>query len=671
MNMTLGSDMNYTFQEWEKRLEDYAKNVEKELEEIRKYKAEIQEMNIEAVCHEIKGNYIRNNQRLILSAPEIIIGNVDSSGALYEGEGSQVIVRGTDVGIEGAGNGGKVVLRATNLYQIAEDPGCDGLEHVVTSGSQVVSQARNITLMSEDSNGAFLNAPVTDGSCGVSILSDKMVNISAAVSAENYDKRLSKHINGLEKNKKALSKEAESHKKAFSDMSKQMAKLLDDKDNLIYNDEDVRSNYNDIQDLNEEIEGLSLTMSEEIHSYTAVLSMLAETNRQIRCFKADQESIQKGDDFKNNSTGAAVNISAENINLVSIDGEGNLRTNESAGIDIATHRLNIAAEDKTGKLMEEGNVSINAKTVKIGGVNKTGEEYDDKDELTKGSYTAEGEFILTSKDITIEGVNYEVADKKYKEKGLADDSKFKLRVKNVEVSTETSSNIEVDDKGKLTKASYQAAGDIVMKAKNFKLESVDYDLENNKLTEKAFTKDSSLTIRTENTELSSTDTEGKATGKINLNAKTIAVKSMDVEKEKRTDDKLAAGSTMLLLSEKMYVGSKSKDIKSKKIQAQSEEVFLFSDKTLEAQQGEAKSVLQLADGNAALSGSKTQIYGDTTINAKAEIKGELKAPKATIDNLEAKSAFKSPNISDGMGVGGGGGGGSLSAKGKAEDAPKE
>jgi hypothetical protein len=70
-------------------------------------------------------------------------------------------------------------------------------------------------------------------------------------------------------------------------------------------------------------------------------------------------------------------------------------------------------------------------------------------------------------------------------------------------------------------------------------------------------------------------------------------------------------------------------------------------------------------------GSKTQVYGDTTINAKTEIKGELKGPKATIDHVEAKSSFKSKNISDGIAIGAGGGGGSLSAKLKTEDAPKE
>jgi hypothetical protein len=121
----------------------------------------------------------------------------------------------------------------------------------------------------------------------------------------------------------------------------------------------------------------------------------------------------------------------------------------------------------------------------------------------------------------------------------------------------------------------------------------------------------------------------------------------------------------------MYMGAKSKDIKSKKMQAMSEEIGLLADKTFEAQQDDGKAVVQLSGGNLAVGGSKSQIYGDTTINAKTEIKGDVKAPKATIDNLEAKSSFKSSNISDGIAVPGAGGGGSLSAKLKAEDAPKE
>ena len=128
---------------------------------------------------------------------------------------------------------------------------------------------------------------------------------------------------------------------------------------------------------------------------------------------------------------------------------------------------------------------------------------------------------------------------------------------------------------------------------------------------------------------------------------------------------------MVLLSEKMFVGAKDEKNKSKSLQAVSEEVGLFADKTLEAQQDKGKAIVQLSGGNTAIGGSKTEIYGATTIQAATEIKDELKAPKATIENIEAKTSFKSPNISDGVAVPGAPSSAQLSAKLKAEDAPKE
>jgi len=298
-------------------------------------------------------------------------------------------------------------------------------------------------------------------------------------------------------------------------------------------------------------------------------------------------------------------------------------------------------------------------------------KFDEEGILEKATYTAEGDFKLTSKNITIEGVDYEVADKKYKEKQLTDDSKIKLRAKTIEVSTEGSANVEVDEEGKLTKVNYTSEGDIIVHSKTFTVESTDTDIENGEAKEKALTADSKVAIRAEKMDLSATDTEGKATGSVSINAKAVSVKSMDVEKEKRTDDKLAEGSTMTIVAEKMYVGAKSKDVKSKKVQVVSEEIGAFADKTLEIQQDEGKALVQLEGGNLSAGGSKTQVYGETTINAKTEVKDELKAPKVVGDSIEAKSAFKSPNISDGMAAGAGGGGGSLSAKLQSEDAPEE
>ena len=133
--------MDYIFKEWEEKLKAFESNVEKDLAEIRKCKAEMQELQVEVVNQMKKGYYLRDEQRLVLSAPEIIIGDVDPSGNLNAGSGSTVIVRGNQVGLQGVGNGGQVDLRATIIRETAEDPGIDGQEHVVNSASSVISQA--------------------------------------------------------------------------------------------------------------------------------------------------------------------------------------------------------------------------------------------------------------------------------------------------------------------------------------------------------------------------------------------------------------------------------------------------------------------------------------------------------------------------------------------------
>jgi len=212
---------------------------------------------------------------------------------------------------------------------------------------------------------------------------------------------------------------------------------------------------------------------------------------------------------------------------------------------------------------------------------------------------------------------------------------------------------------------------VIFKTKNLTVDCLDYEVSDGELKMKAQTADSTVSVRAEKTSFLSADAEGKATGSFTANAKAVTIKSMDVDKDSLADSALAAGSTMVLLSEKMYAGAKSKDVKSKKVQVVSEEIGVFADNTFEVQQGEAKAVVQLDGGKASLGGDKTEIYGDTTIEAKTEIKDELKAPKATIDHVEAKSSFKSPNIKDGASAGGGGGGGSLSAKLTLEDAPEE
>ena len=588
---------------------------------------------------EINGSYyVRDLNRIILSAPEIILGNVDQDGVLYNGAVSKIVLRGTQVDLQASGDGSRVETRAASIRQIAENPGTDGHEHVVGAVSEVISQARSIVIQSDDADGAF-PVPATPTGCGLRIHGDNQLEISASLAAESKEKQLDNRIKSLESRKSQLKDQASVCKDSFKSLVKELEELMEEKEKLVKDDHAIRGKYNDVEMINLRVEDASEALAEETRSYSAVLAMLSETNRLLKCLKDMKSKIKKGDDYLQKSTGSSVAILGERIGIASVDGDGNLRDNPGSGISIKANDVSIASVEADGKLKEKGQVSIKAMNVEVATAGTADAAYDDKGELTTATYAAEGDFKLRSKNITIEGVDYEIAESKPKEKQLTADSRIKLRAKTIEVSTESSANIEADEQGNTTKADYTAEGDLLVRSKTVTVES--------------------------------TDADGKATGSVSINAKAIAMKSMDTDKESHADSALAAGSTMVLVSEKMSVGAVSKDVKSKKLQTISEEMGLFADKTLEAQQGEGKAVVQLSDGNAAFSGSKTQLFGETTVNANTEIKGEIKAPKASIDAVEAKSALKSPNIQDGMAAGAPGGGGSLSVKLQVEEVKSE
>ena len=631
--------MDYIFKDWEKKMSAFESSVEKDLAEIRKCKADMQDMR-RRMHEEMTGSYyVRDMNRIILSAPEIILGNVDTDGVLYEGAASKVIVRGTEVDLQATGNGGRVETRASSIRQIAEDPGTDGLEHVVGSLSEVISQARSIVIQSDDAQGAFAAPPTSNG--GLRIHADKQLEISATQASERKEKQLDFQMKGLEERKKALQEQASDHKESFASLIQELEELMEKKEKLVKNEHDIRANYEEVEKTNAEVETVTEALVEETRGYSEVLAMLSETNRLLKCLKDVKSKIKKGDEFLQQPTGSSVSILGEHISLASVDGDGNLRDNEGSGVAIKANKVGIAAVEADGKLKEKGQVSIQAMNIDVATSGMADAAYDNEGSLTTATHISEGDFTLRSKNITIEGTDYEVADKQLKEKQLTADSTLRLRAKTIEVSTEGSANVEVDAEGKLTKANMTAEGDIIVKSKTLTVASADYDIENGEAKEKALTKGGSIAIRAEKTDLSPVDAEGK----------------------------LLEGSSMILMADQMFVGAMSKDVKSKLLQAASDTVGLFADTTLEAQQGEGKAVLQLDGGNVAVGGTKTDVFGDTTVNANTEVKGELKAPKIFGDDVQVGSHFKSPNIEDGMGAGSAGGGGSLSAKLTPQDAP--
>lgn len=578
------------FKYWQEALDDFQKNVEKDLDEIRRYKSEVQQMKIDLIDHLEKGRYVRDDQRVIISAPEIIIGNVDKSGTLC-GSNSRIILRGTDISLDGVGAGasgvGSIVSRAASIRQIAVDPGIDGQENVAKGISEIVSQARNVIIRSEkQANDVFPTYGLSGTDGGITLSTDGQISLNATLPCETLKERLEQEETALTTQTNDLKKEASQAKSEVSSLISQIDKLFD-QDLMNLDETMTRTNYMDIEELHEEIRNISGTIYTSMTRYFNVLSRLAEANRQLNSIKEQKEAAgQLQSSFKEKSTDTFISLRSESISLTSTDGDGNLRTNNGAGIGLAGKEISLTSYGNDGTLIKDSGI------------------------------------YMGSQDVEINTANPKIADK------------------NTDLPAE---------------------GSVRVVSKAIQVEAVDYETKDDKTEEKSLTKEGSFTLRAEKINLNATDTEGKATGTIAANAKTVEVKAMDVDKEKRTDKELAAGSSLLLLAEKVYAGARDKKTRSKSVQVASDKVGLFGDTTVELQQ-DGKAILQLSGGDAALSGSKTTLYGEMTSQGKSTFKSDVTAGTVEMKNLKVDSSFKTPYTTEGISVPGAPSTAKLSAK---------
>ena len=656
--------MDTVFKDWKTALENLQDSVEKDLEEIRKQKAEIQEIKHEIFNRLAEGLYIHDDHRIVLSAPEIVIGNVDSTGMLWSEDGSTITLRGNGVNLEGSGSGGYVKSRATNISQIAVDPGIDGLEDVVRPGSSVVSQARNIVLQSNDADGCFSQSPASLVGCGVSIHSDGLMAIDASKSVEVRGTAINNMLSVLKEQKSSLESVSSDRLQAVTSLTDEIKDILGDMDDLTGGVEDIRSNIGDLIGLQKDYEEVIPSLVPAIENCVRTFSALAEVNRKISCLEAEQEALNSEKDaFTENSTGASLSLKAEQISLSSVDGDGNVRTNPEASVSVQTGRVSIETMKPDGSLIEDSYVSIHTGDVDISTVNPALTEPGKPD----GDYTTGGSFRVNSKDVSFVAADYNLADGEYTESSLTADSGFYVRMQDINlhaVDTEgnsTGSFNLIADKMALTAADKDGnqTGSVDVKALDLFLSSKDKD----------GTATGALTMTAKDVSLLSVDKDGKALGQMVLNGKDVHVKAMDLD-DKGKDKNLAAGSNMVLAAENMFVGRTKSDRQSKTLTLSSEKTGVYGKTTAEMQQGDAKAVVQLDGGNVAIGGSKSQFYGDNTMNGKTDFKGDVTAPKLTADNLEAKTSFKSKNISDGIAVPGAPSSAKLSAKLKEDDAPE-
>lgn len=570
-------DITEQFTDWQSALEKFQQNVKKDIEEIRSQKDEIQRIKQDILDNLEKGRYIRDDNRIIISAPEIIIGNVDKSGILWGG-GSKVVIRATNIDLEGVGTGtsgiGSIVSRAPSIRQIAVDPGKDGIEQVVKPISEIVSQAQNIVLRGENADDYFPQSSLSNSGSGIHLSTNGQISIDATLPCDTLSESLEQEEKALNTQINDLNQTASQAKSTVASLVSHMNELIE-KDTLNSSEIETRTNFLDIDELHYEFQQVTSTLYNALTHYFNSLSLLAESNRQLAAVKEQKEAAkQLKSSFKEQTTDTFISLRSENISLTSADGDGNLRTNDGAGIGLAGKEISFTSYGNDGALIKDSSI------------------------------------YMGSQDVEINTANPKIADK------------------NTDLPAE---------------------GSVRVVSKEIQVEAVDYETKDNKTEEKSLTQEGSFTLRAEKINLNATDTEGKATGTIAANAKTVEVKAMDVDKEKRTDKELAAGGSLLLLAEKVYAGARDKKARSKSVQVASDKVGLFGDTTVELQQ-DGKAILQLSGGDAALSGSKTTLYGEMTSQGKTTFKSDVTAGTVEMKNLKVDSSFKTPYTTEGVSV---------------------
>ena len=656
--------MDTAFSDWKSILQDFKDSVEKDLDEIRTQKAEIQQIKHEIFTRLAQGQYIHDDHRIVLSAPEIIIGNVDSTGMLWSESGSTITIRGNAVNLEGSGVAGYVKSRATNIAQIAVDPGTDGLEDVVHPGSSVVSQARNIVIQSNDCDGCFSQSPVGIG-CGVKIHADGQMEIDASKSVDVRGTSIANMISALNEEKSGLESDASDRIDEVETITDDLKDILEDMDDLTDNSLDVRSNIGDLLDLQKDYKEIIPKLLPAIEDCVRTISALAEVNRKITCLENEKTALNnEKDSFTDNTTDASLSLIGEQISLTSMDGDGNIRTNAEAAVNIQTGKLSINTTKADGTLIDDSYVSIHTGDVSISTVVPTYTE--GAENPGDGDYATGGSFRVSSKEVSFTAVDYNMADGEYTESNLTADGKFYVRMQDMDLqATDTEGNSTgsfnlVADKMKMTAADKDGnqTGSIDMKALDVFLSSKDKD----------GSATGAMTLTAKDVSLLSIDKDYKALGQVVVNGKDVHVKAMELD-DKGLDSSLTSGGNMVLVADNMYIGRTKSDSQSSTLLVSSDKTAIFGKTTAEMQQGDAKAVVQLNGGNVALSGSKAEFYGDNTINGKSDFKADVTMKKATADNIEAKTSFKSKNISDGIAVPGAPSSAKLSAKLSEDDAP--
>ena len=191
-------DILHELNEWKEQLDRLKESLAKELEDIQQCKADIAQLRTETADKYSSVHYIRDDRKLILSAPEIVIGNVNRHGMLLGNEAS-VTVRGHLLKLESLD---KLEQRAPQIHQIAEYPGIDGEEStLLPEKSEIVQAGRSILVKSLTEAKTICPGFDLTTKPGITLASEGGIAIDASLACKTEKEALDRAIAELETQK--------------------------------------------------------------------------------------------------------------------------------------------------------------------------------------------------------------------------------------------------------------------------------------------------------------------------------------------------------------------------------------------------------------------------------------------------------------------------------------
>ncbi|MCF0218970.1 MAG: hypothetical protein HUK14_04235 [Muribaculaceae bacterium] len=477
-------------------------SVSKDYEEIRKCKKDIQALRASQINDMTVGRFIRDDRRIILSAPEIVIGNVDMNGMEYGG--STISLRGQQINLQGTGIGGSVTTQANHIAMYAEDPGPDGNEAVVHDSSSIAIMAKNVALDSNNSSGTFSHRMMANAG-GLSLHSDSSINISSSFNSTSIKEAINNEVSSLSSTISSLKSDISSLNMDLKTLNATFEALLTTQEALQVDDMMIYANVTNINDMSMQLEAQSQVIMNKIAKYLNKVTALAEATRR----KSDLENQLK-DNFpdenqiKTGANGCVISLSGEAITLDAKDSFGNPRTTlENSGIFLNSPNTVIGATNLDRRNIPDSVITLQGTNINVVTANLKDADKE-KTALKDMGFESEGKVNIISKEITMRAIDYKANEEKkdnYHIEKLTDKGSIKLQAESISTSS-------VNEKG-------EAVGQIDLNSKYIQLMSANLDPDKGSIKE--LTKESTLAVITENVLVGSSD-EKAATKVMQLNA---------------------------------------------------------------------------------------------------------------------------------------------------------